>query len=385
MVLGRIDYIIIVIYLLGTVSLGAYLGRRMRIFPERTAAVSRLMFNRCSLWMKKVDSSLMSDKNEVSNKSRKAFFLILINASLLMAGDGPAPPRGYYSFRFLELAIFVGVEDIVNLDPEVPPHLVEQKNLVYRKVRGRELALDLYRNREQLKPAPCLIFLHGGSWRHGERSDYLVYLIAFAERGYVTASVSYRFSHEAQFPAAMTDVREAVRWIRANAGRLMVDPERIALIGGSAGSHLALMVAYSQEGEESAGGENEAESSAIQAVVDIYGPVDLTTPIGQRSEAVQEFLGKSYLKDPQLFVTASPITHVTADDPPTLIFHGTSDKVVPIRQGDFLAAKLEEVGVPHEYHRLKGWVHMMDAVVSVNEYFQYHMDDFFRRFLIDSD
>jgi dipeptidyl aminopeptidase/acylaminoacyl peptidase len=145
------------------------------------------------------------------------------------------------------------------------------------------------------------------------------------------------------------------------------------------------MVAYSEEEDQPVESKNGAESSSVQAVVDIYGPVDLTTPVGQQSDAVREFLGKSYLEDPQLFVTASPITHVTADDPPTLIFHGTSDKVVPIRQGDILAARLEQVGVPHEYHRLKGWVHMMDAVVSVNEYFQYHMNDFFQRFLINAD
>ncbi|MDP6593825.1 MAG: alpha/beta hydrolase [Candidatus Marinimicrobia bacterium] len=326
----------------------------------------------------------MSGKTGIRNRLGNAF-VVLVTASFLLAGDGPAPPRGYYSFKFLELAVFLGVENIVNLDPEVPPDIVEQKDLVYREVGGRELALDLYRMKGQPEPAPCLVFIHGGSWRHGERSDYLVYLLDFAEQGYVTASVSYHFSPDYQFPAAVTDVREAVRWIKANAGRLMVDPERIALIGGSAGGHLALMVAYSEEEDQPVESKNGAESSSVQAVVDIYGPVDLTTPVGQQSDAVREFLGKSYLEDPQLFVTASPITHVTADDPPTLIFHGTSDKVVPIRQGDILAARLEQVGVPHEYHRLKGWVHMMDAVVSVNEYFQYHMNDFFQRFLINAD
>ena len=117
----------------------------------------------------------------------------------------------------------------------------------------------------------------------------------FALRGYVTATVSYRFSQEAPFPAAVTDVKCAIRWIKSNAKQYKIDPDRIAVIGGSAGGHLALMIGYSSDIPEFDDGcETDTVSSRIQAVVDIYGPSDLTTDFAIAQKAAQKFIGDLY-------------------------------------------------------------------------------------------
>ena len=145
------------------------------------------------------------------------------------------------------------------------------------------------------------------------------------------ATVGYRLSGEAKYPAAVQDTKCAVRWLRANAAANNMDPNRIAVMGGSAGGYLAMMIGYSSDVPELEGdGGNPGVSSRVNVVVDAYGPTDLTAPIAQTAPQVTSFLGKSYADDPDLFRKASPITYLTPDDPPTLIFQGTVDDTVPV-------------------------------------------------------
>ena len=130
-------------------------------------------------------------------------------------------------------------------------------------------------------------------------------------------------------------------------------------------------------------------SSRVQAVVDLYGPADLTTDFARsQSEAgsvLKPFLGGTYEQQSTKYAEASPIRYVTADDPPTLILHGTVDRVVPINQSDLLAAKLHETGVPYIYDRLPGWPHAMDVANPVNERCVWFMQRFFDRYLKQAD
>ncbi len=181
----------------------------------------------------------------------------------------------------------------------------------------------------------------------------------------------------------MEDAKCAVRWLRANAAKYNVDPDKIAVIGGSAGGHLAMMVGYSSNdpGLDGNGG-NSKVSSRVQVVVDFYGPYDLTTQFAQNAGAVKKFLGnKSYPEAKELYERASPAKYLTAQAPPTLILHGTIDDVVPIGQSDALAEKLKALKVPFAYDRLEGWPHAMDAAESVNERCQYFMNHFFEKHL----
>jgi len=223
---------------------------------------------------------------------------------------------------------------------------VETKDIEYGKVGDRALLLDLYAPEKIEKPVPGLIFIHGGGWESGNRSDYQNYTGRYAKRGYVVATISYRFSGEAPFPGCVQDAKCAVRWMRANAAELKVDPDRIAVIGGSAGGYLSLMVGYTAGDKRVEGtGGHQGVSSAVQAVVDLYGPTDFDTPIGRASDTVRDFLGKRFEDDPELYRFASPINHVDAKDPPTFVLQGSIDSTVPVEQSDMLVEKLKSLGV----------------------------------------
>ena len=171
----------------------------------------------------------------------------------------------------------------------------------------------------------------------------------------------------------------AVRWLKTNAGEYGIDPENIAVIGGSAGGHLAMMLGYSDDDDFPGNCEWDSVSARVQAIVDFYGPYDLTTEYARTHSLVGNFLGASYSESPQIYERASPKNYITVDDPPTLIFQGTIDELVPVSQSDSLHIKLDNTGVPNEYHRLKGWPHTMDLASSVNKYCQFYMMRFFMR------
>jgi acetyl esterase/lipase len=206
--------------------------------------------------------------------------------------------------------------------------------------------------------------------------------MTFAEKGYVAASISYRLVKVAAFPAAVEDAKCAVRWMRANAAELHVDPNRIGVIGGSAGGYLSLMVGYTAGDKRFEGnGGHEDVSSAVQAVVDLYGPTDFDMPAGYANKTVADFLGKRAAEEPELFRLASPINYVSVHCPPTFVLHGTIDSTVPVEQSDMLVQKLEELEVPHWYDRLEGWPHTMDINRPVNERTIMLLSKFFETYL----
>jgi acetyl esterase/lipase len=309
-------------------------------------------------------------------------FLVLVYCRSSAHDVAPKPPSGYRSMSWIKAAVVLRMEKLVNTKPEVPDSIAAFRNIVYKKRGDRELQLDIYRAKSTPASAPLLVFIHGGAWKSGAREDYLVYLLAFAAKGYVTATVSYRLGKEAVYPAAVQDVKCALRWLKQHGATYGFDQNRIALIGGSAGGHLAMMVGYSH-GSSEFNGDCAADSvdDRIQAVVNIYGPCDLTTPFAVSTSVVTKFIGASYSESPQLYQQASPLQWLTPDDPPTLIFHGTIDEIVPVSQSDTLKTRLDRLAIPNAYHRLKGWPHTMDLSARVNAYCVYYMNDFFRKYL----
>jgi len=169
--------------------------------------------------------------------------------------------------------------------------------------------------------------------------------------------------------------------MRAHAKEYQIDPDRLAVIGGSAGGHLSLMAGYSDDPQLEGRGGHQEQSSRVAAVVNFYGPVDLTSPEAQAAGSVKKFLGGSYEEAPERFKLASPLTHLDAQDPPTLVIHGTIDETVSITQADRLVARLQELNVPHAYQRMEGWPHTLDAVEVANEHCQQLMMLFFDRYL----
>ncbi|MEW6236491.1 MAG: alpha/beta hydrolase [Candidatus Omnitrophota bacterium] len=322
--------------------------------------------------------------------TRKYSFTILAAFALLWIGsygfaqDAPPMPKGFESEEALKAALLMGQIKIIDAAHVTVPDTVEEiKDIEYGKVGDRSLQLDLYVPKNLTKPVPVIVFIHGGAWKSGKRSDMKFYTVDYAAKGYVTATISYRFTQEAIFPAAVQDAKCAIRWLRANAKKYHIDPDKIGVSGNSAGGHLSMMIGYSSDAPELEGnGGNPGVSSRVQAVVDFYGPVDMTTPFARKQGVLISFLGgKTYEEAPELYVKSSPMTYLTPDDPPTAIFHGTIDSVVPIDQADSLAKKLQELKIPYVYDRFEGWIHTMDLAEAVNVRCRYQMDKFFAKYL----
>jgi uncharacterized protein (TIGR03437 family) len=220
-------------------------------------------------------------------------------------------------------------------------------------------------------PFPLLIHVHGGGWRSGEKSGgrpAQVVRPRMLQLGIAFASINYRLSGEAIFPAQINDCKAAVRWLRANASRYRLDPGRFAVWGTSAGGHLAALMGTSggvPDFEDARLG-NPGVSSLVQAVIDWYGPTDFaamdaTLPPscrpgnhGTPNSAESRLLGCTPGKCPELAGWASPLSYISPDDPPFLIMHGTNDCTVPAEQSRVMAERLMGVGVPAALRYLPG-------------------------------
>jgi acetyl esterase/lipase len=312
---------------------------------------------------------------------------LLASGSTLLArppvATEPAPPHGYESAREARDALLTGRIRPTDLLPPVPEGVKITPNVEYGRVGDRSLQLDLYEPREHPQPVPAMILIHGGGWKKGQRGIYRAYCLRLAARGYVAATISYRLSGEAPYPAAVQDAKCAVRWMRASASKHGVDPDKIGVLGASAGGHLSLMVGYTPnipelEGE---GGHNDV-SSRVQAVIDYYGPTDLTVPRLRDADLIVSFLGgKHYEEARAQYCQASPIIHIARNTPPTLVLHGTIDELVPVAQSDQLVKKLKESGVPCEYERLEGWPHAMDLSEDVSNRCWWRVERFLDKYL----
>jgi len=310
----------------------------------------------------------------------------------LVALESP-PPLPENITNTGDLLMQLGLGNLTKLDIEeaekapVPDDVEEIKDIQYGDGDGTPLLLDLYLPRDRKEPLPGVIFIHGGGWSGGKRSDYRYYTMRVAQMGYAVATVSYRLVPKAVFPAAVQDVKCAVRWMRANADKYSINPDRIAAIGGSAGGHLSMMLGYSEGVPELEGkGGHQEYSSAVQAVVNLYGPVDITLPEHHDNPTLLGFFGgKRFDEAPDQYRLASPITHLTADAPPTLIIHGTDDLTVPVDQADLLASRLKELGVEYEYLRLEGYPHTLDIILEANAYCRWHIYRFLDKYLRKAD
>ncbi|MCX6226326.1 MAG: alpha/beta hydrolase [Bacteroidia bacterium] len=311
------------------------------------------------------------------------FCLLMVTPRIWSALNPKKPPLGYHFMVPAYIAVGVGLEELINKTPAIPENIEEIKNIEYKNINGKSLQLDIYRPKNLNKPAPLLVFIHGGAWKGGNRADYLIYLVDFAKRGYITATVSYRLLKDGPYPDCAEDITDAVRWFYNNGEKYGYDPDRIALVGGSAGAHLALLAAYGwgKHAVNSDSTEVPENSHRIKAVVDIYGPVDLTTEYARNQTLVTSFIAHSFKETPELYRQASPINYLDKTDPPTMILHGTSDELVPISQSDMLKALLDSLGVPNVYYRVPLWPHTMDIVKRVNDFSQLKMSDFFEKYL----
>lgn len=241
------------------------------------------------------------------------------------------------------------------------PDVKVSRDLVYGKVGDVELKLDLAAPGEGNGPFPAVVFIHGGAWRSGKRTDLGGTTEVMARHGFVALTVDYRLVPDAAFPAQIEDCKAAVRWLRANAAKYKVDADRIGAVGFSAGGHLACLlgVTTKEDGLEGKGG-NPEQSSQVQAVVSFFGPTDLTFKDWNEDlekNVLAPLIGGTFADKPELYKKASPVSYARKGAAPHLFFHGLEDKVVAPRHSKTMAEKLKAVGVGATLVELEGEGH----------------------------
>lgn len=224
---------------------------------------------------------------------------------------------------------------------------VTETNVVYGKTGDQELKLDLFKPGGEYQNAAALILIHGGGWQGGDKADFVPFAREAVKRGYVCATINYRHAPRFRFPAQVEDAKCAVRWARANAEKLKIDPKRIGAVGGSAGAHLAMMLGVMDPGDGLEGDGGHAEhSSKVQAVVGLFGPTNLLAEYPPVSRAiVKTFIGGTQEEMKDAYRLASPITYVNQGDAPMLLYQGTKDSLVPYDQAVQMATALTNAGV----------------------------------------
>jgi len=228
---------------------------------------------------------------------------------------------------------------------------------------GHSLKLDLHRPYRE--KSPIVVYVHGGAWRAGSRED--VPVLGLIEHGFAIASVDYRLSTQARFPAQIHDIKAAIRFLRARAGELKIDTTRIAIVGSSAGGHLSALTGVTNGHAELEGtvGTHLDQSSRVDAIVSFYGASNLQSILGQSTEfglgvrvpALKLLLGDVPEKQPALAKLASPVAHLDAQDPPLLLIHGDADPQMPLAQSVEFHEACKKIGAPVELVILPGAKH----------------------------
>jgi len=267
----------------------------------------------------------------------------------------PKRARGQLLTLFVAALAFPSVADAQNVRA--------QKDITYVTVGGKTLGLDLYMPAGVDRP-PLVVWIHGGRWMNGDKSDAPM---AFVNNGIATASLDFRQSTEARFPAMVHDIKAAIRFLRAKAPEYGYRADRIAIGGTSSGAHLAALVGVTNGHKELEGtlGEYRATSSDVQAILSYYGASNLTTILAQstpyglgvRKPALEALLGAAPEQARDLAKLASPVAHVDRSDPPLLLLHGDQDPQMPINQSHELEGMYESLGLDVFFDVVHGALH----------------------------
>jgi len=235
-------------------------------------------------------------------------------------------------------------------------------------------------------PFPVIIWVHGGAWLGGSKNNPPA--LRYLEQGYAVASINYRLSQHAIFPAQIEDCKAAVRWLRANAARHRLDPHRFAAWGASAGGHLVALLGTTGDTKQFEVGEHLEQSSAVQAVAEWFGPTDFLQmnpqagPLGTMDHDAADspeskLVGGPIRDNPDKVLRASPLHYVTHGDAPFLIVHGDKDPLVAHGQSQLLEAALKQANVPVQFYTVQGGGHggFKDPQVDVllDAFFEKHL------------
>lgn len=270
--------------------------------------------------------------------------------------------------------IFISTSCHAQTNPVIdafPPGTILKGNIPYNGDTLQKHLLDIYLPANAKGKLPLVILIHGGGWLSNDKYADIGYMkktvAAIISSGFALASIDYRFSTQAVFPAQIQDCNRAVSFLYDNAGKYGIDKNRFAVMGFSAGGHLASLVGLSQNNNvKTFMMPGTSKSFRFRAVVDFYGPAELILFPGNDDEKSPEsiLIGAAPLARPDLAKAASPVTYADKDDPPFLIIHGEKDALVSLKQSRLLSAWLNVAGVPNELIIVKDAPHfgeMFDA------------------------
>lgn len=265
-------------------------------------------------------------------------------------------------WSFVVFSLTIAVSSSASADDRF--EIQVSRDIEFAKVDSHSLKLDLYLPVGATSP-PLVVWVHGGAWRAGSKNS--MPLGELVRRGFAIASVDYRLSPVAKFPAQVHDCKAAIRFLRANAKRYGYEASKIGIAGSSAGGHLVAEIGVTNGHSKLEGtvGEHPDQSSSVQAIVDYYGPTNFLTILKQstphglsvRVPALQLLLGSQPEENQALAKLASPVFHVDKDDPPLLMIHGDQDPQVPINQSHELHSRYKEVGLPVQLEVIHGGAH----------------------------
>lgn len=266
-------------------------------------------------------------------------------------------------------------------DRVLPRDYVARRNLEYVEDAHDLQKLDLYLPKEAAGPLPLIVWVHGGGWSGGDKAN--VPPLPFVAKGYAVASVNYRLSKHAVFPAQIEDCKAAIRWLRGNAKKYNLNPEKVGVWGSSAGGHLVALLGTSGDVKDLEGSKGHLDqSSRVQCVIDYFGPTDFTQMGGWHNNAnspESSLIGGPVQENKDKAAKANPITYVTKDDPPFLIVHGDKDPAVPYLQSTLLHDSLVKAKVASTLIKIEGGGHggrdfyNADALKRVEAFFSKHL------------
>jgi len=241
--------------------------------------------------------------------------------------------------------------------PSMPPGVKSKENVIYSSIGERKLPADIFYPAEKSKKGyPAVVMIFGGGWRSGDKSQNVPIARQLAAKGYVAMTIEYRLSLEATYPAAVQDVKAAVRWLRANAKKYNIDKSKIATLGMSAGGQLASLVGTTNRVAKFEGvGGNVNQPSNVQAIVNIDGLSAFHHPESSEGKAAAEFLGGTYAEKPEVWEEASSLNHTGKNTPPIIFINSSIPRFHAGR--DDMIKKLDQFGIYHEEHTIPDTPH----------------------------
>ncbi|MBW3544014.1 MAG: alpha/beta hydrolase [Bacteroidetes bacterium] len=290
----------------------------------------------------------------------------LLSLTFACAQQATFPRDSSYTLQSAYQKLHKKYPFIEPVEARLPEGVSSKEGLVYRKLGKRALHLDLYYPSQSANAQkyPGVVLIHGGGWRTGDKSLVIPMAQQLAARGYVTATVEYRLSLEAPYPAAVNDIKAAIRWLRAQAGELPLDTSKIAVYGTSAGGQLAALIGTTNGLEEMEGaGDYAKHSSAVQAIVDVDGILAFKHPESEEGSMAAQWLGGSYEEVPGNWKEASALTHVGENTPPTLFisssfprFHAGKADMIKVLEAEHVYYESYSVpDTPHSFWLFHPW------------------------------